>query len=63
MVSQHMKTSGTVFLSLLLLFGAATSAHTQGIEWEILNDEVVSLYQKGTVASEKRLDNVWLRGG
>lgn len=36
-----MKTSVTVFLSLFLLFGAATSAHAQGIKWEILNEEVV----------------------
>jgi tetratricopeptide (TPR) repeat protein len=42
-----MKTLGTVLLSLLLLFDAATSAHGQGIEWEVLTEEVMSLYQKG----------------
>ena len=55
-----MKTPVTVFL-LLLLFGAAASAHAQGIEWEALNKEVMSLYQKGqydraVVVARKALD-------
>ena len=37
----------TVFLSLVVLFGAPASAHAQGIEWETLNAEVMSLYRKG----------------
>ncbi|MGH8760081.1 MAG: tetratricopeptide repeat protein, partial [Burkholderiales bacterium] len=41
-----MKTPVAVFL-LLLLFGAAPSTHAQGIEWEMLNEEAMSLYQKG----------------
>ena len=40
-----MKTSATVLLGLL--FCAAASAHAQGIEWETLNDEVMSLYRQG----------------
>ena len=40
-----MKTSATVLLSLLLW--AAAFAHAQGIEWETLNDEVMSLYRQG----------------
>jgi len=55
-----MKTPVTVFL-LLLLFGGAASSHAQGIEWEVLNDEVKSLYQKGqydraVVVAKKALD-------
>ena len=55
-----MKTPVTVFL-LLLLFGAAASAHAQGIEWEALNKEVMSLNQKGqydraVVVAKKALD-------
>ena len=55
-----MKTPVTVFL-LLLFFGAAASAHAQGIEWEVLNEEVKSLYQKGqydraVVVAKKALD-------
>ena len=42
-----MRAPVTVFLSLLVLFGAAASAYAQGIEWETLNAEVMSLYQKG----------------
>src|SRR6266699_7093436 len=42
---EYMKISATVFLSLLLLFGAAASANAQGVEWGTLNDEVHSLYQ------------------
>ena len=44
---KHVKTSATVFLILLFLFGATASAHAQGIEWETLNDEVMSLYRQG----------------
>ena len=44
---EQMKTSATVFLSLLFLFGATASAHAQGIEWKTLNDEVMSLYRQG----------------
>ncbi len=56
-----MKTPVTVFVSLLLLFGAAASARAQGIEWETLNAEVISLYQKGqydraVVVAKKALD-------
>ena len=40
-----MKTSATVLLGLL--FCAAASAPAQGIEWETLNDEVMSLYRQG----------------
>jgi hypothetical protein len=29
------------------LFGVGASAHGQGIEWEVLTKEAVSLYQKG----------------
>jgi Flp pilus assembly protein TadD len=42
-----MTISVTIFLSLLLLFSAAASSYTQGVEWGTLNDEVQSLYQKG----------------
>jgi tetratricopeptide (TPR) repeat protein len=44
---EPMKTLVTVFFTLPLLFGAASSAHAQCIEWKILNDEVKSLYQRG----------------
>src|SRR5712691_8996740 len=54
---EHMHTSATVFLGLLFLLGAtvgssgprafSSSAHTQGSEWETLNNEVKSLYQQG----------------
>ena len=44
---EHVKTSAAVFLSLLFLFGATASAHAQGIEWETLNDEVMSFYRQG----------------
>src|SRR2546426_1076820 len=44
---EHMQTSASVFLSLVLLFGAVASAHAQGSEWETLSNEVTSLYQKG----------------
>ena len=55
-----MKTPVTVFL-LLLLFGAAASAHAQGIKWKALNKEVMTLYQKGqydraVVVAKKALD-------
>jgi hypothetical protein len=32
---------------LLLLVGAAASAHAQSAEWERLNQEATALYQKG----------------
>jgi len=56
-----MKTFITVFLSLVLLFGAAASTHPQGSQWEMLNNEVMSLYQKGqydraVVVAKKALD-------
>ena len=44
---KHVKTSATVFLILLFLFGATASADAQGIEWKTLNDEVMSLYRQG----------------
>ena len=62
-----MKTPVAVFL-LLLLFGAAASAHAQGIEWDVLNKEVISLYQKGqydraVVVAKKALDVAEKAGG
>ncbi len=56
-----MKTSVTVFLGVLLLFGAAVFAHAQDNEWETLTKEVMSLYQKGQydramVVAKKALD-------
>ncbi len=41
-----MRTTTAALLVLLLSFSAST-AHAQGIEWETLNDEVVSLYNQG----------------
>ena len=37
----------TIFLSLLVVFGVAASAHAQGIEWETLNAEATLLYPQG----------------
>jgi hypothetical protein len=37
----------TLFLILVVLFGAPASAYAQGTEWETLNAEVTSLYRKG----------------
>ena len=34
-------------LPLLLAFGAGAPVYAQGVEWETLNEEVKSLYQKG----------------
>lgn len=56
-----MKKPVVVFLGLLFLFGAAALAVAQGTEWETLNDEVKSLYQKGQydralVVAKKALD-------
>lgn len=55
-----MKTLVTTFL-LLVLFGSAAAAYAQGIEWEVLNDEVMSLFQQGqydhaVVVAKKALD-------
>ena len=36
----------TAFVVAVIL-GTGVPAHAQGIEWEILNKEVVALYQKG----------------
>ena len=41
-----MRVPVTIFLSLLVVFGVAASAHTQGIEWETLNAEATLLYQQ-----------------
>jgi|GEM_PF-3023885 len=60
-VSDPMKTPVTVFL-LLLFFGAAASCRAeQDVEWEVLNEEAKSLYQKGeydraAVVEKKALD-------
>ena len=42
-----MRTAVTAFFGMVLLFAAARYAHAQGVEWQSLNDEVTSLYQKG----------------
>jgi tetratricopeptide (TPR) repeat protein len=56
-----MKIFVTVFFGLLLLLGVAVSARAQGSEWEMLNKEAISLYQKGqydraVVVAKKALD-------
>lgn len=55
-----MRAPVTVFLSLLILFGMAASAHAQGIEWATLNAEATLLYQKGqydaVVVAKKAID-------
>src|SRR2546430_4716942 len=55
-----MRTPVILFL-LLLLCGAPASAFAQGAEWEALNKEVISVYQKGQydralVVAKKALD-------
>ena len=42
-----MRAPATTFLCLLYLLGVATSTQAQGVEWEILNAEVLSLYRQG----------------
>ena len=43
-----MKTPATVLFTLLFLFTSPTTVHAKaGIEWETLNDEVMSLYRAG----------------
>src|SRR5688572_16562999 len=44
---EPMKTLTTVFFSLLFLLSTTVSVYAQGIEWEILDDEVKSLSKKG----------------
>ena len=51
----------TAFLSLVLLSGASASVHAQDSQWEMLNNEAMSLYQKGqydraVVVAKKALD-------
>ena len=42
-----MKTRITAFLILLFLFTSGSIAHARNVEWENLNNEARSLYQKG----------------
>ena len=56
-----MKTLITAFLSLVLFSGATPSVHAQGSQWEVLNNEAMSLYQKGqygraVMVAKKALD-------
>jgi Flp pilus assembly protein TadD len=55
------KTLITAFLSLVLFPGATASVHAQGSQWEMLNNEAMSLYQKGqygraVMVAKKALD-------
>ncbi len=38
----------TAFLLLLLAFGTSVPAFSQGIKWETVNEEVMSLYRQGS---------------
>ena len=52
----------TAFVVAVIL-GTGVPAHAQGIEWEILNEEVVALYQQGqydrTVIAANRSTTFW----
>jgi Flp pilus assembly protein TadD len=55
------KTLITAFLSLVLFSRATASVHAQGSQWEMLNNEAMSLYQKGqygraVMVAKKALD-------
>ncbi len=56
-----MRTLSALSFSLVVLLGSGACAHGQGVEWEALNKEVLSLYQKGqydraVVVATKALD-------
>ncbi len=56
-----MRTLSALSFSLVVLLGSGAFAHGQGVEWEALNKQVLSLYQKGqydraVVVAKKALD-------